>query len=432
MQPTLTSPRWRRPALALALVAIGRILMWWRWAVSDRLPSDVAYYFTKTQELPTAGIDQTLIEYPVPVVWLLGLPQLLAPGDQELYLTVFVVIMVLADLWFCWLLWSRTERPLLAIGVWSAFLFSMGTIVYLRFDMIPAVLVGAALLLVKDRPGVSGALVAIGAAIKLWPAAVLLPLLAIRPRSRQLGGFLLAGGGLAVLSLLLTGWERTASALTWQSDRGLQIESVWASPLLVARLHGGDAEVIMSHYNAFEVSGTGVEQWMAWSTIATLAGGLAIAAITIRGLAQLRAPEAGTERPAAQLQWLAVAVTAMIAVVIVTNKTLSPQYLLWLGAPLVVAVAADPNRLRRWLWAAGLLVLGTLTQLVYPVWYDALWGGTGVAADTARVTWTLAIRNVLLVGAMVLLLWQAWFHPTFRADGVAERAERGRLEPERR
>ena len=102
--------------------------------------------------------------------------------------------------------------------------------------MVPAVLAGGALLAARRRPWLTGALTGLGAAIKLWPA-LLAGAFAVRRRGRgpMLGAFVGVGFGLAALSLAAGGASRLFSPLTWQSGRGLQIESVWATPLMVAR-----------------------------------------------------------------------------------------------------------------------------------------------------------------------------------------------------
>lgn len=406
-------------ALALAIFVLGRALVWLRWLASDRTPGDVEYYFTSTQALPTQGIATTLVEYPVPVVWMLGIPQLLAPGDRDLHLVLFALLMLAADAAFTWTLWRRAPRPLLAVSVWSAFLVSMGTITYLRFDMVPAALVGMAVLLSQTRPRLSGALVATGAAIKLWPAAVAAPLLAgTRSRVRRLFllGFVVAGGSLALASLLLTGWERTTSALTWQSERGLQIESIWATPMMLARVMGGEQQVVMSHFKAFEVTGPGLEQWMAASTVASFAAILVMGLLLWRGHRMLASADEAT-----RLSWMAWAVSALTALVIVTNKTLSPQYVVWLGAPMVVAIASENSPIRRWILAALCVAIGAGTQAVYPIWYVPLWAGTADDPATLTATWILTARNVVLLIGALWLTCGTWFRSTFRARYAGSR-----------
>jgi hypothetical protein len=99
-------------------------------------------------------------------------------------------------------------------------------------------------------------------------------------------------------------------------------------------------------------------------------------------------------------------------VVIITNKTLSPQYLLWIGGPiaalLLLRADATPD-LRRWVVRIGVagLVLAGLTQLVYPLLYDGYLGFTDQAALVVA-TLVTAVRNLCLLVFTVLCLLLAW------------------------
>ena len=96
----------------------------------------------------------------------------------------------------------------------------------------------------------------------------------------------------------------------------------------------------------------------------------------------------------------------------ITNKTLSPQYLLWLGGPMAAllafrsrATAEEKPAIDR--MAGQLLILAVLTQLVYPVLYDSLLGreGQGMIILSTIVT---TIRNLALVIFTVEACWLAW------------------------
>ena len=96
----------------------------------------------------------------------------------------------------------------------------------------------------------------------------------------------------------------------------------------------------------------------------------------------------------------------------ITNKTLSPQYLLWLGGPmaglLVFRPGATPEERSAINRMAGqLLILALLTQLVYPLFYDSLLGGHGRTMIIISTIVT-AIRNLALVAFTVEACWLAW------------------------
>jgi hypothetical protein len=372
---------------------------------------DVYYYHRKINALFSAGLDRTLFEYPTPVVWILWLPYGASLGNRVGYLVAFIIFMLALDALFTYALWrSSGRRHDTAIDFWLIFVPLIGPLSYLRFDMLPAVLAGGALLAARRKPWVTGALTGLGAAIKLWPALLIGAFMSYRADRRPAGiAFVVVGFGLALISLIFGGWLRLISPLTWQSDRGLQIESIWATPLMLARAVKPDYWTVdMSRYQAYEIFGSGVEAWVMISNIATLFGLALIILLTIRAFRY------DGSTPVA----IGFVIVAIVAIMTITNKTLSPQYLLWLGGPMAALLAFRPqalpgeqpaiNRM-----AGQLLILALLTQLVYPLLYDSYLGLQGhVMIIIASIV--TAIRNLALVAFTVEACWLAW-----RTLGVA-------------
>ncbi len=233
---------------------------------------------------------------------------------------------------------SGGRRHDVAIDFWLLFVLLIGPLCYLRFDMLPAVLAGGALLAARRRPWVTGALTGLGAAVKLWPALLIAAFCAHRPDRKVAGwAFVIVGFGLAGISLLLGGWTRLLSPLTWQSGRGLQIESIWATPLMVARAWSpSDWRVDYSRFQAYEIFGPGVSTWLLISNVATVAGLVVLIALWVR------AYRARDPSPVA----VGLIVLATVAIMTVTNKTLSPQYLLWLGGPMAALLLLRHSAIR--------------------------------------------------------------------------------------
>jgi hypothetical protein len=372
---------------------------------------DVYYYHRKINALFSAGLDRTLYEYPTPVVWILWLPYGASLGNRVGYLVAFIIFMLALDALFTYALWrSASQRHGTAIDFWLIFVPLIGPLSYLRFDMLPAVLAGGALLAARHKPWVTGALTGLGAAIKLWPALLIGAFMSYRADRRPAGiAFVVVGFGLALISLIFGGWLRLISPLTWQSDRGLQIESIWATPLMLARAVKPDYWTVdMSRYQAYEIFGSGVEAWVMISNIATLFGLALIILLTIRAFRY------DGSTPVA----IGFVIVAIVAIMTITNKTLSPQYLLWLGGPMAALLAFRPqalpgeqpaiNRM-----AGQLLILALLTQLVYPLLYDSYLGLQGHVMIIIATIVT-AIRNLALVAFTVEACWLAW-----RTLGVA-------------
>ncbi|HEY5848058.1 MAG TPA: glycosyltransferase family 87 protein [Microlunatus sp.] len=411
--------RHRGPGMVVAgwlvtrLVMLGVLVLFERFVVGD-----VFYYHGKLAQLFDVGLAGTLNEYPTPVVWILWLPYAVTGGSATGYLVAFMVFMALLDAGFTYALYrtggrSGGRRHDVAIDFWLLFVLLIGPLCYLRFDMLPAVLAGGALLAARRRPWVTGALTGLGAAVKLWPALLIAAFCAHRPDRKVAGwAFVIVGFGLAGISLLLGGWTRLLSPLTWQSGRGLQIESIWATPLMVARAWSpSDWRVDYSRFQAYEIFGPGVSTWLLISNVATVAGLVVLIALWVR------AYRARDPSPVA----VGLIVLATVAIMTVTNKTLSPQYLLWLGGPMAALLllrhsASAPERVAVRRLTVHLLLLALLTQLVYPLFYDGLLGfrGSGPVVLATAVT---ALRNLALALFTVEVCRLAWIF----AAGAAPR-----------
>ena len=386
-----------------------RLLVFTIWlAAAPSTQGDVIYYWNRIDQLPEMGPEQTLTEYPTPVIWLLQVPYLLGGGSRIGYVIAFVACMVLLDIGFSWSMWRNGGRLRShALLFWTAFLALVGPTAYLRFDLIPSVLAGWALLsLLKGRAGRAGMLIGAGAATKLWPALMWPALTGFRKRDafRATLGVFGFGGLLALVSLLWAGWDRLLSPLTWQSGRALQVESIWATPLMLARIVAGSHYWVgISSFQAFEIHGPGDRAMLALASASSAIGYVGI--LVLYGL--------WLRRPHRRMVEAAALMLLVVLVIIVTNKTFSPQYIMWLGGPLAAGFAVvsfdatgrehlrvhatDQRRLTRMGWMV--LILTALTQVVYPIGYGPLVQGTfGMSA----VTVVLAIRNV---GVMALLAW---------------------------
>lgn len=363
---------------------------------------DISYYYQSVSELSKVGLTHVMPEYPTPVAWLLQLPYL-PGGNQSAYAKRFVALMLLLDLALTLWLWLRGRQrgSFAASNYWIVFVFLIGPLVFARFDILPTFLAAAALLLLARHPAVAGGLVALGAAVKLWPALLITGLFGKRSRRGAVWpGFFVTGAALVAASVAAAGWHRLLTPLTWQKDRGLQVESIWATPAMVyALIHPDRYHISLSRYNALEIVGHAVPNLLMLSTLATGLGGLVILALGLRAwLARSFDPYAG-----------AMVMTAVIAIMISTNKTFSPQYLLWLGGPLAVLLLQGRGRLPvadRALLGFGLL-MGLQTQLILPLFYSVMINNDPSAGRTVMV-FVLATRNLLMIIFTVMSIVRAW------------------------
>lgn len=389
------SPAWTTPRVALAWLA-SKALMIALWiALAPVFQTDLAYYAHQLEPLGTAGAGHVLVEYPTPVVWVLALLRSVAVTARA-FPYVFVATMLLVDASVAWALWAHRdangERRPIAVLTWIGVTFALGPTTAMRFDVLTAGLATAAILLLASRrSGWAGTALGVGAALKLWPALLWLTTLGRRDRGRVASGFWSAGGLLAVASLMWAGWDRLVSPLTWQGDRGLQVESVWATAPMLRRLCSPAWTVAKSEYNAYEISGPGVAAWTTASTAATVLALAGASWLVVRWARRVGDDVVGT----------ALAMLLLIGVLVVTNKTFSPQYALWLAAPACALLAVSPRRAwPRLPWA--LVSLCTATQVVYPVLYGPL--VTSPSPLTALATVVLVLRNL---GLVTLTAWLA-------------------------
>jgi hypothetical protein len=418
----------RRLWWPLLVWALSRAAIIGLWLVGEQvLGGDAAYYWDRLDRHLSLGVPaaQTMPEYPTPVLWLLMVPYVFSGHTLDGFRAAFVIMMLVLDLAFTLSLWEH-GRGRAAVWFWIAFVTAMGPIAYLRLDLIPAVACGGALVaLSRGADRIAGVLLALGAGLKLWPGT-LWPATVRGNRRRDhlvTVSFFATGVILVVAALMQGGFARLISPLQWQSGRGLQIESIWATPSMVARVFMPQGyRVEYSRWQAYEIFGPGVEQWLTASSILTNLGYLLIVVAYLLWF-RARYPEVFRRRPRlvnaahpASPSAVGLFMVVIITITLITNKTFSPQYLIWLGAPLaalLLVAGSESGSIRRTARGAAIavLVLAVATQLIYPVGYEALLGHGG---EIGWMTAVLAVRNVGLLGLGAWLFVGFW--PVLRAQ----------------
>ena len=385
-----------------ALWALSRAFLGYVWHFATFVSGDVTYYLSQITN--STSWSSSLVEYPTPVAWAMELLRWVTGGNTGAFVWAFATSMLALDAAMARMTWrlSSPRWRVPAVLTWIVFVVFLGPIAYFRFDMAPAVLAGAGAFLVRRRPALAGTLIACGAALKLWPALLVLPLLGMGRRgARAAIGFGITGGTLALASLLFGGWQRLVSPLAWQSNRGLQIESLPATPLMWLRTVSRSREwtVGLSRYNAYEISGPGAQVALQIASVATMVGFLLAIVLGVRAAWSIKR----TPRT------VAAVMLAIILIMIDVNKTLSPQYILWLGGPLTALIGGGEDDSRpslSWpvIWSLLCMILAFLTQAVFPFWYGDLVNGTG----TTQAMAALVMRNVLLFLLTVVVCAKAW------------------------
>ena len=330
------------------------------------------------------GID-TVWVYPILAI----VPMIAAAAfGPDLYASTWLSLVMIADaIAFAAVLTIGRRHGVVHPGWWwLGFLVALGPVAVGRVDSITVPFAMIGMLVVLTRPALAGVLLAVATWIKVWPAALVAAVvLAVRGRVRVIVGAAATTAVVLIVVIALGGAGNVFSFITQQTGRGLQIESVIATPWMWdATLGAGHSRV---YYDTailtFQMSGDGVATAAAVATPL-----LALAAAALLGLGFL-AVRRGRE-PGEVLPPLVLALTLAM---IIFNKVGSPQFASWLAVPIVFGLMTHASGLGRSFRvpaALGLVIAG-LTQVFYPYLY------TDLLAAKLPLVLVLTARNVLYV-----------------------------------
>ncbi|WP_433888885.1 glycosyltransferase 87 family protein [Streptomyces sp. CA-111067] len=315
---------------------------------------------------------------------------LLAPGLLPFlgYAAAFFCLAFLADaLVFCVLLYDAEAHGggrLTGVWVWVAGVAVLGPIVYGRYDVMVTAVGVAALLLLRRRPATAGVLAGVGTLLKVWPLLLLIG--APRGRSARRAWLTAAGTCVALSALFWATMPGAFSFLTYQRDRGTEVESLGAMVFHVGRHLGwhGRAD---THYGSVEFLGRHVH------LVSAAALALSVLAFGWLLLWRLRARTFTVATP------YDAAFTALL-VFTTTSRVISPQYMVWLIGIGAVCMSLRGSTQR--LPVALTLAATFFTTLEFPVFFPHV-----VASDKWGVALLLA-RNGLLVAASLIACRRLW------------------------
>lgn len=338
------------------------------------------YQVLKTGTFP---LDDVTWQYP-PAAALAILSPALLPFLG--YTSAFFVLALLCDALVLSLLLYTGGRPgksQRGSWVWVAGVPLLGPTAYARFDlMVTAVAVAA--LAGARRPRTLGALAGFGALLKVWP--LLLIVGTPRGRATRRSWATAAGTAAALALVLFVAMPGAPAFLTFQRDRGTEIESLGALVFHVARHFGWQGEVLLN-YGSVEFVGPYV------TLVSTLALALTLLAFGWLVLWRVRAKRFTPSTPCD-------AAFAAVLLFTTTSRVISPQYMIWLVGLAAACLAFRDSRMT----LPGRLVLAAtgVTLLEFPVWFSHV-----VAGDPLGVL-LLAVRNGLLVAATLTACLRLW------------------------
>ncbi|MEV5948718.1 glycosyltransferase family 87 protein [Streptomyces sp. NPDC051993] len=328
----------------------------------------------------TYPLDDVTWQYPPAAALAILSPAALPFLD---YASAFFVLAFLADALVFGLLMYAAGRPgksRAGTWMWALGVPLLGPTAYARYDLMVTAVAVTALLAGARHPRVLGALAAFGALLKVWPV-----LLLVRAPRRA---WTTAAVTTAGLSLACAAAAPGAFAfLTFQRERGTEVESLGALVFQVARHFGWPGRVQLN-YGSVEFLGPYVP------LVSRLA--LALSALALGWLLLWRIRARGPVRPST----LADAAFTAVLLFTTTSRVISPQYLLWL-----VALGAVCLVFRRSpMVLPGQLVLAAtgVTLLEFPIWFSHV-----VAGDRLGIL-LLTVRNALLLTASLVSCHRLW------------------------
>ncbi len=316
-------------------------------------------------------------QYPPGAAFVILIPRLGVSLFGVPYPSAFVVSMLLLDLVGLALMALLAKRTGREIGVW-VWLLAMPVLQsypILHFDLVPTVLMMAALVIIHRRPGWFGALVGLGAAIKVWPV---IALFGEWDRRRLLRSTVAAAGVIALVfavAAILFGSQ--SSFFDNQDVRGLEVESVGATPWYARETITGTPPPAVARDGTQEI-GSGLADAVA--VVLKWLGLLILIAAALWWLARERAIRRGR----LDLAEATVSRDFLFTVVllqIVVSRVLSPQYMIWLVGLSAVILTAGTRRMARPAW----VVIGAVV----------------ITAGLYQAPANMIIRNLALVVAGV-------------------------------
>lgn len=389
----------KRSTLFLVWIAT-RLIIFLKISTIVWTEADIEFYFTYAGKT-LAGLVPYLdfgLEYPPGAVPFFILPRFFADNLID-YRQMFVLEMMLVDLAGLLLIlrygtrfgFSRDNLHLAGL-YYTALPAVMGLFAYQRYDLVPAVLVLASIVLLSEgRRVLAWILLGFGFAVKLYPI-ILAPVFLITGRRQQSLRRDLSMGIPAAIGAVAAAWlpfmfkagSKFWIFLSYHGQRGIQLESLYASVLLLAKYLGYPVKTVFAFGS-----------WNVEAPVSFLLAKLSLGVMLLLMAAVLVHCWLVTGRDGWDTQDLPRLAVLMVLAFIIGGKVVSPQYLLWVLPLIIIALnQASPHRLRVW----GLFALiSFLSFLIFPTNYKSL-----IDLELWPSLLLLA-RNALLAGLFYVL-----------------------------
>ena len=344
-------------------------------------------------------------EYPPLALLVFYIPALIRSSNPA-YALLFASEMMLLDLIIVYLIAdiaSYIQIPVTrTLAIYTLLLLAASPLIVIRFDVLPAMLVIAALwAFIKGKNVLAWVFVALGVTAKLYPIIIAPAFGFYLLRNHQFRK--LVNGILAFSTTMLAGNlpfflmdpGNFINIITYHGQRGIQCESTYASLVLIEQILGGPAVKGIFNFGSWNITSPLADSLarIALPFIAVLLlamYGIYVWIIWKRTDKTMYLPS-GIEPGAAKL--IIGYVTLAIAIFMAGNKVFSTQFLIWL-------IPTVPLLNRRWqaVYTMLFIIMGAITQFIFPYKYMEY------GAFLTPYVLILALRNFLLILLAVLIV----------------------------
>lgn len=374
---------------------------------SDRSITDTPVYFDYASRIARGMVPYRdfASEYPPVAMLVFSLPRLLSGPSYDAFVIWFQVEMLVFSCGIvtimslvAWRLWRNLSKVAGVLGLYTFFVLALGSIVESRFDLAAAFIILASIAcFLTDRYLFAWILLGVGLMTKVVPVLIAPVFLIAHYRRRQYGELwmgplvLVLSALIVAIPFLISSPAGLANAFLYHVERPLQIESTWASPvLLLAKIYRGYHLQILNAYGSHNVYATGT------GFLATISGPVTAVFLLLgyliffRRSGENRCPESES-RDWTSGMIIRYAIVA-VATFIVGGKVMSPQFLIWL-LPLAPLIKGGDRRLVLSLFGVVLV----LTQVEFPFSYWQLY------SQHPAVEVEVALRNAVLALTTVFI-----------------------------
>ena len=384
----------RLEATVIGLTFLGLML------VTQKIPVGDMLLYQNVGESILKGLipyrDFTL-EYPPYCIPLFILPAALTTeitNYQFLFCLQLGILDILLKLFFLKAIGSAAppSRQLACLGLYCLSSLSLAYLYLRRFDLVVAMTVPLAILSFRKSKWTGcGFWIGIGTLIKLYPLLFIPPAMFQAHKENRLYP-LIRGGLLSIIpALLLLPWAPWWKFILFHTERGLQVESLYASLLWAFRFLGIDVVWTFNH-SWWEIQGSVAD------ALIPLARILFIGTVLLSTFAAIKLVRASSP-PHRESNFLIAMLLPLMAFV-TWNLVLSPQYHIWLStlSALVFATTTTASLKRD-------MAILTLISICVPLYYPSRSYHYGLDAPKTCV---LLIRNIGLVVIWLNLLKHAF------------------------